>query len=189
MTQKPPIIITGFEPFGADPTNPSWAVARAAARVSRARPVLLPVTYAKVEEFARSRPASVAVFAVGLRAMSPAVAVEHVGSRIAGRNPDNGGVVVDGPLIAGAPDAYRVGVVAEELSSALRATCELEVEDSTDAGGYVCNALLYHLLHARARGGPLGAFIHVPKLDNEPAQLLGQQLGNAINRLFPHGGT
>lgn len=165
--------------------NPSWAVAQAAAEVSRARPVLLPVTYAAVQEFAYSRPASVAVFSIGLRGDSPAVAVEHVGAQRAGLHADNDGIVIDGPLVTGTPSSYRVGVVAEELSTALRNTCDIEVEDSTNAGDYVCNALLYHLLHVRGRGGPLGSFIHVPKLDEEPARLLGTQIGRAINRLFP----
>ena len=180
VIKKPSILFTGFEPFGGDSYNPSWAVAEAAAAQYGSRAVLLPVTYAGVREFALTRPANIAVVSFGLRANSPAVAIESVGSRIAGKAPDNDGVVVNGVLTQSGPPQLEVGPLALALSAALRAGCEYEIEDSNDAGGYVCNALLYHLLLARGTGGPLGAFIHVPNLEEAAATALGTAIGSAI---------
>jgi pyroglutamyl-peptidase len=184
VIQRPSILFTGFEPFGGDIMNPSWLVAESAAQVCGSPAVLLPVTFEAVRAFAESRAATVAVISIGLRSNSPAVAVETIGACFAADVPDNDGASPAGSLVAGGPVSLAVGSLAASIVSELRTDCAYEVERSCDAGAYVCNALLYHLLRTRGAGGPLGSFVHVPRIDESEARALGAQLGTAVARVL-----
>ena len=54
---------------------------------------------------------------------------------------------------------------------------------SDDAGGYVCNALLYASLRLDGEA----CFVHVPMLDDAGAVATGQRLGGAVVRLLAAG--
>ncbi len=181
----PAIIFTGFEPFGGATYNPSWTVAEAAASATRATARLLPVTHAAVKEFARTRPASLAVIAVGRSGESAGVAIETTAYRDGGGVPDNDGVSrkrVDTRL---GPPKLLVGALAKDLTSTLDERTPHNVFESEDAGRYICNALLYHLLEERGGGGPLAVFVHVPFMEPDAATELGVALGHAVAALFP----
>ncbi|MFT6399443.1 MAG: pyroglutamyl-peptidase [Bradymonadia bacterium] len=184
---KPRILFTGFEPFGGADYNPSWPVANAAATASGCASRLLPVTHSAVKELGELRPASLLVVAVGLSRASSSVAIETVAHRDGGGVPDNAGVSLTRVDTQRGPPLLRVGTLATQLVSSLAARTELDVFESEDAGRYICNALLYHLLEARGTGGPLAIFVHVPELGPDAARALGVALGEATQEALSQG--
>lgn len=66
-------------------------------------------------------------------------------------------------LIADAPTAYETALPLEKIVNSLTAL-NLPVAKSDDAGGYLCNSVLYHSLHAAPKpDAPMRAgFIHIP---------------------------
>ena len=174
---RPLVLFTGFTPFLANRHNPSWTVAQAAAAAfgEGARAIELDVTFDGVAAFARTAPASALVVGVGLSGRE-GVQVETVGRNQAGADPDNDGRIVDGPIAPDAIPCLRSDVADGPFFDALRDTSPLPVSRSVDAGGYVCNAYLYHLLTAYGQGGPAAAFVHVPALDPESAAGVGKAI-------------
>jgi pyroglutamyl-peptidase len=66
-------------------------------------------------------------------------------------------------LVAGAADAYPSRLPVAVIAARLEALV-LPVSISHDAGGYLCNAVLYHALHSAEAGLHFGraGFVHVP---------------------------
>jgi pyroglutamyl-peptidase len=173
------VVVSGFEPFGGDDTNPSWDTARALAARGRELvgddvvAVRLPCTFdgawpalaAAVRDHAPS-----VVVALGLAAGSRAVRLERVAIDVVdARIPDNAGSApVDEPVVAGGPVAYWSGLPLKAALAALRGL-GLPVEVSSTAGTYVCNATFYRLMHHAAGDPGLRAgFVHVPTVDVVP---------------------
>lgn len=173
------VVFTSFGPFREVLRNPSILVAQAAvAEVGRAggavSSVALPVTYAAAATASAQLPVGAARVHVGVAASRPAVTVERRGRPESGDEPDNDGVV--GPSDPG-NRLPRESRTAEALVAALREE-GVEAELSEDAGGYVCNALLWHSLGTEEDT----CFVHVPSLTDEAAEALGRQLGRAVVR-------
>lgn len=85
-------------------------------------------------------------------------------NHISGASPDiDGWQPPEGPIVAGAPDAYPAGLPCDSLLHALREN-GIPARASDSAGGYVCNFAYFTALSAIARYGlPTRAlFIHVP---------------------------
>jgi pyroglutamyl-peptidase len=190
---EPTLLLTGFEPFLdrdgklVDP-NPSGDVARAlrGRRVAayRALGVVLPVTYDAVSAriphlLTEHTPSLVVAMGAGRRGR---VAIEQVAANlVTSDRPDNAGRAPTGePLSPGGPTALRARVDATALAARL-ASPELSVEASTDAGGYVCNAAYYALLHA-LDDSALACFVHLPT-DIPLARLV--RLIEALAATFP----
>lgn len=77
---------------------------------------------------------------------------------------DNAGVVpAVARLIEEGPDSHASNLPVERIVARLKGL-GLPARASDDAGGYVCNALLYHSLRhvAAACPGTLAGFVHVP---------------------------
>lgn len=173
------VLLTGFEPFGGAPANPSWDVAeRLAGHGTEARSLAgdgievvaerLPVVFSRVRSLlagALERHAPDVVVGLGLAAGRSHVSIERVGLNLAlARIPDNEGAQPrDVPLAPGRPDAHLATLPVGAL---LRADDRLL--DSLSAGAYVCSAVLFHLLDLVALGGPgtervrAAGFLHVP---------------------------
>ncbi|MDJ0321923.1 pyroglutamyl-peptidase I [Pseudarthrobacter sp. PS3-L1] len=166
------ILLTGFEPFGGQSTNPSWPAARQAARALRAKgieaiAVELPCVfgesqaalYAAVDEYEPD-----VVLCVGQASGRSAVSLERVAincddARIA----DNrGNSPVDSPVVNGGPTAYFSSLpIKAALGSVKQAGIAVEI--SQTAGTFVCNHIFYSLMHLlAARDGVRGGFIHIP---------------------------
>ena len=163
------LLLTGFEPFGGESVNPSWeTVSRAAAEGFEVRKVCLPVTFdgaaQRICEEIRSFDPDVLVM-VGQAGGRKGVTVERVAINLAdARIPDNAGAQPeDAPLAENAPAAYFSTLPTREM---VRAITEQGIPAalSYSAGTYVCNCLLYTLLHTAAveYPGMPGGFIHVP---------------------------
>ncbi|MBD8077713.1 pyroglutamyl-peptidase I [Cellulosimicrobium arenosum] len=169
------VLVSGFDPFGDDATNPSWDVARLLGERgpelvgTDVVAVRLPVTFAGAWPIlcaAVRAHAPDVVLALGLAAGSTQVRLERVAINVAdARRPDNDGAApVDAPVVDGGPVAYWSGL---PLKAALVALRELEVPAtvSATAGTYVCNATFYALMHHVATAGlsSRAGFVHVPR--------------------------
>ncbi|KJH68835.1 pyroglutamyl-peptidase I [Chromobacterium violaceum] len=166
------VLLTGFEPFGGETVNPSWEAARqldgetiAGARV-HAR--LLPCVFgAALDELYRQLDAlrpDVAI-AVGQAGGRPDIAVERVAINVDdARFPDNAGrQPIDEPVVANGPAAYFSTLPIKAIVAGLRER-GLPATVSQSAGTFVCNHVMYGLLH---RGGPRAGFIHLPFLPEQ----------------------
>jgi pyroglutamyl-peptidase len=165
-----PLLLTGFEPFGAHAVNPAGLVAKALdgwtvgrARVQGAQ---LPVDWSAagpvLAGLLAERPCWVVL--LGLAQRATAIRVEMQAVNIGGAIPDNAGAVPPAlALIAGGP-AQQVSTFPGPAIVERIAAAGLPVALSTDAGQYLCNFALYHALTwaaTQAPPPPVG-FIHLP---------------------------
>lgn len=166
-----PILLTGFEPFGGDDTNPSWRIAQAlhGERIEgvRVESVCLPTEFGAAnaalrEAVLRHRPRL--VLCLGLAANRGEISVERVAINVDdARIPDNAGASpIDEPVIAGAPAAYFSTLPIKAIVAALQAA-RLPAAVSQTAGTFVCNHVFFGLMHLlRRRPALRGGFVHVP---------------------------
>ena len=165
------VLLTGFDPFGGESVNPAFEAIK-----------LLPDTIAgaeivKVEiptEFTRSISCVEAaikehnpdvVIDVGQAGGRACVTVEKVGINLAdARIPDNAGEQPsDEPLQADGPTAYFATIPVKAMVQNVREH-GLPCHVSFTAGTYVCNCVMYNVLHLCATKYPniRAGFIHVP---------------------------
>jgi pyroglutamyl-peptidase len=167
-----PLLVTGFEPFGAHAVNPSALVAEAldgwALPGGRVIGAGLPVRWdAAGPALARllaDRPR--AVLLLGLAARATMIRVEMQAVNCGGPILDNAGALPPaGDLIAGGPPLQSSTFSGPAIVARLEAA-GLPVTLSTDAGQYLCNFALYHALTWAARQDPPPpvGFIHLPPL-------------------------
>ena len=171
---EPRILLTGFEPFGGEPVNPSWEIARAldgwACEGRRVHAVQLPCVFGDAlrqldEALAAHRPAL--VVCLGLAGGRTEISVERVAINVDdARIPDNRGrQPIDAPVEPDGPAAYFSTLPIKAIARDARAA-GIAASVSNTAGTFVCNHVFYALMHrlatrpelAHARGG----FIHVP---------------------------
>ena len=173
-----PVLLTGFDPFGDETINPSWEAARAlhGARIAGHRVIArqLPTSFARAPRVLRAALRElnpVSVICVGQAGGRAQISLERVAINVcAARIPDNDGAQPhEQPVIAGGPDAHFSCLPLQACLSALHAAA-IPAEISNSAGTYVCNQVMYVLLHAlRARRAIHAGFVHIPFV---PAQVL-----------------
>ena len=163
------LLVTGFEPFGNEDTNPSWEAVQllpdrvGAYRIAR---LLLPVEFGRaaqkaIEVAERLRPD--AILCIGLAAGRDAVTPEALGVNVRDASiPDNAGVKPAGePVDADGPAAIFSTLPVRKMTGAIQAV-GIPVRLSYTAGTYVCNDLLYTLLRRFEGTDTRVAFIHIP---------------------------
>jgi pyroglutamyl-peptidase len=173
------LLLTGFEPFGGSSVNPSQEIVRALA--GRHFPgveiatALLPVDSERGPAEAllavqTCRPD--AVLSLGQANGRAVLSIERVALNLADyAMPDNAGTrAADQPVVTGGPAAYFVTLPVRALLAAVRAA-NIPAELSLSAGTFLCNQVLYAVLHHIAASGvPTRAgFIHVPSLPEQVA--------------------
>lgn len=172
------ILVTGFEPFGGESTNPSMELVRALeAQIGPAHihTAILPVTASGSLQAALQAIEEIgpdAVVCVGQAGGRCAVTVERVAVNVDDFSiPDNVGQQPRNlPIVAGGPDAYLSTLPIEKMVEAMRGA-GVPAAISNSAGTYVCNHVMYgvaHYLHQH-RPGAVSGFIHIPYL---PQQVL-----------------
>lgn len=178
------LLLTGFEPFDGEAINPSWEVARAldgqAIAGWRVAAVQLPCVFGRSravldEAITRLRPAG--VIALGLAGNRGAISVERAAvNLIDARIPDNAGAQpVDQAVVPGAPFGLATRLPAKAIVARLQAQ-GLRAELSLSAGSFVCNEVMYGLLHRlRRRPGVPAGFIHLPPLPEQAARYAAGQ--------------
>ena len=163
------VLVTAFEPFGGEDVNASLAaVAALPDRIGSAviRKATLPVVFGEATRLALEAAEAAGaelILCIGQAAGRAAVTPEAVAINLQYASiPDNvGNAPKDQPCIPEGDAAYFATVPVRRMAEAIRETgCPAAV--SLSAGAYVCNDLLYGLLHrlqgSRCRVG----FIHVP---------------------------
>ena len=168
------MLITGFAPFGGADVNPSWqAVYRLPDRVGDFElckleiPTVFAEAAAMVLEKAREIGADV-VISVGMAGGRDAVTPERIAVNIRdARIPDNAGNQPRGEFVAPeGPAAYFATIPVERMAQAIRDR-EIRATVSNSAGAYVCNDVMYSLLHAFAGTAVRCGFIHVPYIPEQ----------------------
>ena len=175
----PAILLTGFDPFGGSAHNPSWLIAQALHGqriaghqvVAAQLPTVFGQSLQRLQSLLQEHQPSVTL-CLGLAGGRAALSIERIGININdARIPDNRGAQpIDTPVQAGGPAAYFASLPIKAMLRAVqRAGVPCEV--SQTAGTFVCNHVLYGLMHLLAQGAaPLGArggFVHVPWLSGQ----------------------
>jgi pyroglutamyl-peptidase len=172
------ILVTGFDPFGGEPTNPSWeAVRRLPDEVSGAEVVKVQIhtVFERSEDDVRAAILEHdpdVIVSVGQAGGRFAVSPERVAINVDdGRIPDNeGDQPIDVPVWEDGPPAYFSTLPIKAMVTAMREAGVPAVVSNT-AGTYVCNHVMYTVLYLidHEFPGKRGGFIHVPYL---PEQVL-----------------
>lgn len=170
------VLVTGFTPFAGEETNPSWEIVKelpdniAGYRIEKLN---VPTEFGKAIDVTskaidKIQPKVVLCFgqAGGRSRMSvERVAINVDDARIA----DNAGKqLIDEPIRRNAPAAYFCTVpVKAMVANMVRAGVPAEVSNS--AGTFVCNHLIYGVLHHIASQGYAmrAGFVHVPYLETQ----------------------
>jgi len=165
-----PILVTGFDRFGAHEHNPSQAIvdALAAERDPLLACRVLPTSYRRAGELIETwieqdRPAAVVM--LGLAASATALRLERFArNRDHSEAIDNDGVSrLDAEIVKSAPEVYASTLPLERFAAAVR-SLGTPVEFSQSAGGFLCNHVFYRARHAielRNQRIPCG-FLHIP---------------------------
>ncbi|WP_163187519.1 pyroglutamyl-peptidase I [Cellulosimicrobium sp. SL-1] len=175
------VVVSGFEPFGGDATNPSWETAQLLAERGeelvgdRVVAVRLPVTFAGawpvLDAVVREHDPEVVV-ALGLAGGAGRVRLERVAVNVRdARIPDNAGAQpVDVPVVPGAPVGHWSTLPLKASLVAVR-EAGVPVEVSGTAGTYVCNDVFYALMHHWGSvPGRRAGFVHVPDAGAVPVE-------------------
>jgi pyroglutamyl-peptidase len=177
--RHPPVLVSGFEPFGGESVNPSWMAVQALhGRIVAGRRLIgaqLPTRFGSAlpalrDLLRKHRP--VLVVGVGQAGGRTAMSLERVAVNVSdARIPDNDGAQpVDVPVVPGGPAAYFTTLPIKAMLKALL-DAGINAEVSQTAGTFVCNQVFYGLMHelathkefAHTRGG----FVHVPFLPQQ----------------------
>ena len=165
------LLITGFDPFDGATINPSWEAVK-----------LLPDTIGEYEIHKLQIPTVFGlaprtvlaeaeniqpdvIISVGQAGTRPAVTPERIGINVRdARICDNAGISPkDEPIIPNGPDGYFSTLPVKAMIAAINES-GLPAAISNTAGTFVCNDVLYSLLHHYAGTGIRCGFIHVPWL-------------------------
>jgi pyroglutamyl-peptidase len=179
----PTVLLTGFEPFGGEATNPSWLVAQAlhgeviaGARVVAVQlPCVFGAALAVLQAAMVQHPPQL-VLALGQAAGRCELTPERVAINVDdARIADNAGAQpLDAPIVPGGPAAYFSSLPIKAMVAALREG-GVPASVSQTAGTFVCNHVFYGLMHAlRTRPGVRGGFMHLPLLPEQAVRLAGQ---------------
>jgi pyroglutamyl-peptidase len=175
------VLLTGFEPFGPHPVNPSELLVRSVeGRVIGGRTVtvrVLPVEtrtlQGRIDEALREVQPEFAIglgFAVG----RPGLALERVGLNLLDFEiPDAVGTMRKNDAVQrGGPDARFATLPLDEIVTAWGAA-GVPGYISNTAGTYLCNQWLYETIALTANASPVlpAGFIHVPALPAQAAEL------------------
>ena len=167
------VLVTGFAPFGAETVNPSYeAVKLLPDRILDAAIVKaeIPVVFGQCGQVLAQLMAAEhpdLVLLVGQAGGRSAMEVERVAINCQDcppDYPDNAGAApVDAAIVPGGPAAYFATLPIKAMVARMLSQ-DIPARISNSAGTYVCNDLMYRLLHllATAYPGVKGGFLHVP---------------------------
>ena len=172
------ILVTAFDPFGGETINPAQqAVERLCDEIEgkKLHKLIIPTVFGRsaelvIEAMDKLRPDAVICVgqAGGRRSVTPErVAINVMDASItdnAGQQPVDEAVIADGPA------AYFSTLPIKTMVSAIR-DAGLPGDVSNSAGTFVCNSLLYSVLHHAALHMPetCAVFIHVPYIPEQTA--------------------
>ena len=170
------VLITGFDPFGGEPINPAYeSVKLLPDKIADAEVIKLeiPTVFSKsaqiVEEKIIEHKPNL-VISVGQAGGRVGITVERVAINLAeARIPDNEGVqLIDQRIAEQGPAAYFATIPVREVVENVRER-GIPCDISYSAGAYLCNWIMYSVLHMAATKYPglIAGFIHVPYADEQ----------------------
>lgn len=163
------ILLTAFEPFGGESVNPSLEIAKILSRRDDVDVLTVPVTFADSHAVVLPHIAGHdAVVMLGQAKGRKGLTVERVAINVDDASmPDNAGdAPTDRPIIPDGPAAYFSTLPVKAIVNAIR-NKNLPASVSNSAGTYVCNHLMYSVLHALREEDIPAGFIHVPALPEQ----------------------
>lgn len=197
------VLVTGFEPFDGEPVNAAWEVVQTLSErsIEGAHLVIrqLPTVFGESRRALAQAMTEVEpdlVVCVGQAGGRRAVSVERIGVNMDdARIPDNAGQQpTEQPIEPSAPAGYFSTLPVRRIVEAVRER-GIPAEESWSAGAYVCNHILFGLMHLLAQSpwrerGVRGGFIHIPFLPEQavrhhnapclPKTLVAEALETAI---------
>lgn len=168
------LLITGFEPFGGETVNPSWEAVRLLPETLgdyKLTKLQIPTVFGRaagtVLETARTLQPDV-ILCIGQAGGRSGVTPEVIGINLReARIPDNAGNQPENvPVVPDAPAAYFSTVPVRAMVRAIR-DAGVPAALSYSAGAFVCNDVLFSLLHAYDGAQTKVGFIHVPFLPEQ----------------------
>lgn len=173
------LLLTAFDPFGGEKVNPAQMAVSLVGEISGIEIVKLTVptvfreaSRQTIEAIRREKPDAILCIgqAGGRAAVTPErVAINLMDARIAdnaGNRPE------DEPIVKEAPDAYFSTLPIKKMVEAIRER-GIPAEVSNTAGTFVCNELMYSVLHALktefSNTIAIGGFMHVPFIPEQAA--------------------
>lgn len=182
------VLVTGFDPFGGERINPAWEAVRCLPeRIGEncLQKMQIPTVFGTAAECVLVRAAELhpdAILCVGQAGGRSAVTPEMAALNLQYASiADNAGQMPqDVPVIAGASAAYFATLPVRSMASAIR-DAGLPGAVSYSAGTFVCNDLLFRLLHHFQKTATGVGFVHVPYLPEQaksgaPCMELGEIL-------------
>lgn len=174
LTDCKKLLITGFDPFDGASINPSWeAVKLLPEQIGdwRLTKLEIPTVYGLAAQTVLDAANDLqpdAIICVGQAGGRDAVTPETYGVNLRhARIADNAGnKPLATPIVQGAPASYLASLPVHDMVRAVRAQ-GLPCRASYSAGRFVCNDLLYTLLHHYQSTNTKVGFVHIPYLPEQ----------------------
>lgn len=170
------ILVTGFDPFGGEPTNPAWETVRrlpdevAGAQIIK---VQIPTVFGKSADVTRAAIIEHDpdfIVSVGQAGGRYSVNPERIAINIDdGRIEDNEGYQpIDTPIKADGAPAYFSTLPIKAMVTAMQ-NAGIPAAVSNTAGTYVCNHIMYQVRYMCEHEfpGKRSGFVHVPYLPSQ----------------------
>lgn len=165
------ILLGAFDPFGGEDVNPALEAVKQVNHFIEGHPVLkleIPTVFHRslevlIDNIKENQPDIIIV--VGQAGGRSQISVERIGINLDdARIPDNqGNTPINKKIVSGGDDAYFSNLPIKAMVRSIRQE-GIPAEVSNTAGTFVCNHVLYGLMHFIHREKPKarGGFIHVP---------------------------
>jgi len=199
------ILVTGFEPFGADAYNPSSEAVKRLPDIcgKEIKKMILPVTWSEAFDKLLSAWEAFkpdAVLMTGVAGGSDRIRIERIGINLCGAVKDNLGKYPDGTefhalerkIAEDGPDAHFATYNGYGILHALW-SAGIPAGFSFSAGTYLCNYVLYSSLDkiSRENTAVKAGFIHVPYAEGQrenapflPLDTIVSALELALSNMF-----